>query len=345
MYNVLDRPSASAAVDDTRSRCTGLSIITPAFNEAENLPALYERLAPVLDDVNSAWEWIIVDDHSMDATFHVIRDLASRDRRVRGVRFARNSGSHAAITYGLHQARGGAAAVIAADLQDPPEVLPSVIAEWRQGAQVVWASRGARPDQGWASLGFARLYYAMMRRLAGMHNMPVMGADFFLVDRRVLDALKEFGETNSSVLALITWMGFRQTTVTYDKAARGSGRSGWSLEKKIKLVLDSITAWTYFPIRLMSYVGFAVALVGFLYAAVILAIASRGNPVEGWSSLMIVVLVVGGIQMIMMGVLGEYLWRALDEARRRPRFLIEAATDELGVVPDHSLGERGLAHP
>jgi dolichol-phosphate mannosyltransferase len=334
MQHLLDRtPVETADADDGPSNRPRLSVVTPAYNEEQNLPLLYERLSRVLDDVDPRWEWIVVDDHSADATFGTICRLADKDSRVRGVRFARNSGSHAAISYGLHHASGQAAVVLAADLQDPPEVLPSVIDEWRNGAQVVWAARASRADQSKLNLGFSRLYYVLMRKLVGMHNMPANGADFFLVDRRILDALRQFGESNSSVLALITWMGFRQATITYNKGVRNHGRSGWSLEKKLKLVLDSITSWTYFPIRLMSYVGFLVAMLGFIYAGVVLAISVRGSPIEGWSSLMIVVLVIGGIQMVMMGVLGEYLWRALDEARHRPRFLIEAATDDGDAKP------------
>ena len=154
-----------------------------------------------------------------------------------------------------------------------------------------------------------------------------MGADFFLIDRVVINALRQFNEANASILALITWMGFRQTIITYGKQARQHGRSGWSLENKLKLAVDSITSFTYLPIRLMSYVGLVVAMLGFLYAVVVIINALAGHPVQGWASLMVVLLVVGGIQMLMMGVLGEYVWRALDEARQRPRYLIEATTE------------------
>jgi dolichol-phosphate mannosyltransferase len=157
-----------------------------------------------------------------------------------------------------------------------------------------------------------------------MNEMPATGADFFLIDRRVIDALSEFNENNASLMALITWMGFRQTQITYTKEARLHGSSGWNLEKKLKLVVDSVTSFTYLPIRLMSYLGVFVAILGFLYAGFVIWNAIAGRPSEGWSSLMVVVLVVGGIQMLMMGILGEYIWRALDEARQRPRYILEA---------------------
>jgi polyisoprenyl-phosphate glycosyltransferase len=308
-----------------------LSVVTPAYNEAENLPLLYEKLSQVLNIPELTWEWIIVDDHSRDETFAVITELTKRDSRIRGIRFARNFGSHTALTCGLHYAKGDCAAIMAADLQDPPEILLELIASWRKGAQVVWAVRQRRHGEKVSTVGFARLYYFLMRHVVGLREMPATGADFFLIDQLVIEALQQFNESHVSVLALITWMGFRQTYIAYDKQARLHGQSGWNLEKKLKLILDSVTSFTYLPIRLMSYTGFVVALLGFLYAGVVVINALTGsNPVQGWSSLMVVILVLGGMQMLMMGVLGEYLWRALDESRRRPRYLIE---DTINISP------------
>ena len=304
-----------------------LSVVTPAYNEALNLPLLYDRISAVLTPMDLDWEWIIVDDHSADDTFAVITGIAMRDTHVRAIRFARNFGSHKAILCGLDHAQGDCTIVLAADLQDPPETIPTLLEKWREGAHVVWAARAGRDGEKATTVGLARLYYLLMRHVVGMKEMPSMGADFFLIDRRVADALRRFNESNTSILALITWMGFSQTTVTYDKQARAHGRSGWSMEKKLKLAVDSITSFTYLPIRLISYAGMIVALLGFLYAAVVMANALIGRPVHGWASLMVVLLVIGGIQMLMMGVLGEYLWRALDEARQRPRYLIEATTE------------------
>ncbi len=300
-----------------------VSIVTPAFNEARNLRALYERLRVTLRGMDADWEWLIVDDHSRDGTFDLVRELAQQDRRVKGVRLARNSGAHMALLCGLHRAAGDCAVVLAADLQDPPEVVPRLVTEWEQGAQVVWAGRETREGEGAGTLGAALLYYWIMRRLVGMETMPERGADFFLVDRRVLDALKLFRETNVSVPALITWMGFRQREIGYTKQSRQHGASGWSLRKKLKLLVDSITSFTYLPIRLMSYLGCAVSAAGFIYAGIVFLNFIFSESVQGWSSLMVVLLVLNGIQMTMLGVLGEYLWRALDESRQRPRFLVE----------------------
>jgi polyisoprenyl-phosphate glycosyltransferase len=305
-----------------------VSLVTPAFNEAENLPVLHRRIAelsagqPAFD-----WEWLVVDDHSSDATFEVLRKLSGVDSSLRAFRLARNSGSHAAIACGLAKARGDCAIVLAADLQDPPERIPEMLAAWRSGAQIVWAERsGARPA--WSSL-----YWMLMRHLAAVPQTPAAGADFVLLDRVAVNAVGQFAESNVSILALMTWMGFRQASITYEKEARLHGQSGWTLRKKRKLVVDSITSFSYFPIRLMAYIGFVVAFGGFLYAFLIVANAFQGHRPEGWASLMVVVLTLGGLQMLMMGVLGEYLWRALEEARARPRYLIEDTLDGAAITP------------
>src|SRR5215510_8028653 len=284
-----------------------LSVVTPAYNEQGNLLILYEGLSNTLASIDIDWEWIVVDDHSSDMTFAAISEIAHRDRGVHAI-------GHCAVT-------------MAADLQDPPEVLPALLKKWFAGAQVVWAVRAHREGEKASTISYSRLYHTLMRHVVGLKEIPPPGADFFLLDRRVLDAFLEFKESNVSVFALISWMGFRQETIAYDKQARLYGRSGWTLKKKLKLLVDSVTSFTYLPMRLMSYLGFFVAFAGFVYAGLVLENYFAGQPAPGWSSLMIVVLVVGGMQMLMMGVLGEYLWRALDESRRRPRYLIEATTN------------------
>jgi len=303
-----------------------LSILTPACNEAHNLPKLYKRICETLDSLDLRWEWIIIDDHSADKTFNTIVDLAEVDSRVFGLRLARNFGSHTAITCGLQHAKGRCAVIMAADLQDPPETLPHLLAKWYEGMHVVWAVRARREGERTSNLGFARSYYWLMHRVVGIKQIPATNADFFLIDRCVIEAFKQFNESNVSILALIMWMGFRQTTITYIKQSRLTSRSGWSLEKKLKLAIDSVTSFTYLPIRLMSYIGFFVALLGFIYAGFVAFNALIGSPIAGWSSLMLVILVFGGLQMLMIGILSEYLWRALDESRRRPRYLIENIT-------------------
>jgi polyisoprenyl-phosphate glycosyltransferase len=311
-----------------------LSIITPAFNEAANLEAMYARLAAAAAGAGLDWEWVIVDDHSRDATFDVTRALAARDPRVRGLRLARNSGSHTAIACGLHHVTGDAAVVLAADLQDPPETLAAMLAEWRAGAQVVWAVRRQRSGESMPTLGFSRIYYFIMRHIVGMSEMPATGADFFLADRVVIDAFRRFPERHVSVLALITWMGFRQAFVEYDKQQRHAGRSGWTLAKKVKLVVDSVTGFSDAPIRLCSYAGVALMLAGVLLG--VASVASSAVPGAGQVLVIAIVIGLAGIQLLALGIIGEYVWRALDEARRRPPYLIEAiAGAATEAVPAH----------
>ncbi len=306
-----------------------LSIVTPAFNEEKNLPLLYEKLVAELDGA-AKWEWIVIDDHSRDETFKVLSDLAAKDPRVRGVRFTRNFGSHRAILCGLERMKGACAVVMAADLQDPPEVVPELLAKWKEGFKVVWAVRSKREGVGAGSLFMSRLYYFMMRRFVGLKDMPAEGADFLLLDRRVAEALRQFHENHFSVFAMITWMGFKQTGVVYDKKARLHGESGWSLEKKLKLALDSIVSFSYQPMRLISALGLLSMLAGGIWLAWELLNPDLSTLGEGWSRFAALLLMVSGMQWAMMGVLGEYLWRALDEARRRPRFLIEDSTPDEG---------------
>ncbi len=298
-----------------------LSIVTPAYNEAANLPQLHARLVETMTRVGGDWEWVIVDDHSRDDTFQVIENLALRDARVRGFRLSRNSGSHVAITCGLHHVDGDAAVMMAADLQDPPDTLSAMIARWRHGAQVVWATRRAQPGER-PHRGFATLYYWIMRNVVGMREMPARGADFFLIDRAVLDAYRRFPERNVSVLALITWLGFRQEFVEYDKQPRVAGQSGWTFSKKVKLVIDSVASFSEFPIRVCSYIGLTLMGIG----VIVLIVSLTLLPALGAGILFLLAVFLGlsGLQLLALGIVGEYVWRALDESRRRPAYLIEA---------------------
>ena len=302
-----------------------LSIVTPAFNEASNLDALHARLVRFFDRIDADWEWIIIDDHSRDDTFGVIERLTVGDSRVRGVRLARRSGSHVAITCGLHHAHGDAAVMLAADLQDPPEIIESMIAAWRQGAQIVWAARRTPPS------AMSALYYRLMRSVVGMTDMPANGADFFLVDRAVLDAFRQFPERNVSVLALITWIGFRQVTVTYDKQPRVSGTSGWTLARRARLFVDSVTAFSDFPIRLCAYFGAALMLIAAVTGVV--AIVLLPGIMAALLAVIAVLLGLTSIQLLALRIVGEYVWRALDESRRRPHYLIERTACARPFVP------------
>src|SRR5262245_47528736 len=316
--SMLSSPEASTPV---------LSVIVPCFNEEQNFPSLYERVRAVLDAQGISWELIAVDDHSHDRTFEMASNLAREDPRVQVIRLARNVGSHVALMCGLDHALGSAAVIIAADMQDPPDIIRELLLRWREGDQVVWALRAERKGVSAVDGFFSRVFHKITARILGREDLAGHGADLFLVDRVVINALTQCQEGNLSLFALLAWLGFRQSMVPYVKQERQHGRSGWTLRKKLKLFVDSVTAFSYFPIRVMSLFGIAIACLGFVYAMFVAAhTVLLGTPVEGWSSLMIVVLVIGGVQMTMLGILGEYLWRTLDEARRRPRYNIERVT-------------------
>lgn len=310
-----------------------LSVITPAYNEEENLPELYVRLRQVLEGLEVDWEWLVVDDHSRDRTFQRAELLALSDPRVAVLRLSRNCGSHAALTCGLHHASGDCAVVLAADLQDPPEVIPQLLEQWRQGQQVVWAVRASRAGESKSTTTFARLYYQIMRKVVGLKDMPASGADFFLMDRVVLDNFKRLHEENASILALISWMGFRQGYIDYHKAPRKHGRSGWTLQKKLKLVVDSVASFSYLPLRLMSYAGMVMAVLGFIYLLVVIFNRLVGTPAAGWTEIVSLILLLNGVQMLVLGILGEYTWRALSAARRRPLYMVEAVAGRLKQPP------------
>jgi len=311
-----------------------LSILTPAFNEATNLDALYARVASATTQLGVEWEWLIVDDHSRDETFAAVQRLAAADPRVRGVRLARNSGSHVAITCGLHLVRGDAAVMMAADLQDPPETLGAMLERWKAGAQVVWAVRRQRPGET-SHVGFAAVYYWLMRRVVGMTEMPANGADFFLVDRMVIEAFRRFPERSVSVLALVMWLGFRQEFIEYDKQPRASGKSGWTLARKITLVVDSVTAFSEAPIRACALIG--VALLAVAMVLLVAGLAVWAQTGHGHLVLLVAAMAgVGGLQLVATGLVGEYVWRALEESRRRPQFVIEAASEAAAPTDEHA---------
>ena len=298
-----------------------ISILTPAFNESVNLEALHARLTQTMTQLGEEWEWLIIDDHSRDDTFAVVQRLALMDSRVRGIRLARNRGSHVAITCGLHHVRGDAAVMMASDLQDPPETLGALFQKWRSGAQVVWATRREQPGAQ-THAGFASIYYWIMRTVVGMTEIPARGADFFLIDRVVIDAFRRCDEQHVSVFALITWLGFKQEYIEYDKQPRAAGRSGWTIARKIKLVVDSITAFSDAPIQACWLLGAALMALGLITVVVGLVVF------ESLQAAVVVLLgaMAGctGLVLCALAMLGEYVWRGLDQSRRRPLYLIEA---------------------
>ena len=309
----------------------GVSVVLPAYREAGNLNGLIPRVLAHLP-ADTVSEVIVVDDHSDDGTIEVVRSWAGQDPRVRGIRLARNAGSHMAILCGMSYARGAAVVVLAADGQDPPELIPALVASWQGGAQVVWAVRERREGESRLSLAFSAAYYKLMNRWTSV-RLPSTGADFFLLDRRVVDVLKALPERNTSLFALVSWLGFRQAEVRYDKKARSSGKSSWTFGKKLRLAMDSLFGFSVAPLKLASALGFLYALGGFTYA--ILLVINRitagrvfgGVAVQGWSALMVIILISSGSLMLVLGLFGEYLWRTLEEVRGRPRFIVEESVN------------------
>ncbi len=299
-----------------------ISIITAFLNEAENLPEFKRRVLAAVSDLPDGYEIVLVDDHSTDRGASFARSWAATEANVQYVRLSRNCGSHAAFSAGLAVCRGDCAVLLAADLQDPPEVIGQLIEQWEQQFDVVWAARAERRGERWSTRLCAAAYYAVMRRL-GLPEMPRGGADFLLMDRKVIDAYNAIPEKNTSFLALVLWMGFRQTSIEYAKHTRRAGVSKWTLAKKIKLFVDSVVSFSYTPIRAASGLGLLISLIAFAMAVQVIYNALRGNPVAGYSSVMVVVLGLGGLQLLMLGILGEYLWRAFDQARGRPWYIVE----------------------
>lgn len=300
---------------------TTLSVIISAYNEASNLPTLRKRLHEALKPLDVALEIVLVDDHSSDLTPQLIDQWAAEDGRVTSIRLSRNCGSHAAYSAGLRNCRGDLAVILAADLQDPPEFIPRLISESATGFDMVWARRDARNEtDGKAGISSSIANWIFEKTLP---NWPKGGVDFFLVNRRVIDAYKSIPEKNTSFVAVLLWMGFNQTVIAYEKESRLSGVSKWTLARKIRLFVDCIVAFSDFPIRMASYLGLAFSILGFIYALAVIVWRIAGQPITGWASTIVIVLVMGGVQLLVLGILGEYLWRTFDEARRRPAYIIE----------------------
>ncbi|MDI3262635.1 MAG: glycosyltransferase family 2 protein [Fulvimonas sp.] len=302
---------------------TQLTIVVPAYNEAAVLERFHRRLAAVLDRLPLACAVLYVDDGSTDASWAVIATLAAHDARVGAIRLSRNFGKEAALTAGLDQVREGAAVVIDADLQDPPELIPELVARWQAGDDVVYATRRARAGESWFKRFTAAAFYRLMERLAET-PMPRDTGDFRLLSRRALDALAQLRERQRFMKGLFAWIGYRQSAVYYDRAPREAGRSQWNYWRLLHLAVEGITSFSTAPLRLATWAGLAAALLAFVYGLWVLTKALLyGDPVRGYPTLMLVILFLGGMQLFALGVIGEYLGRNYAESKRRPLYFIE----------------------
>lgn len=302
-----------------------ISVVVPVYFNEESLPRLAERLREVASGADYELEVIFVDDGSKDDSWRRITEIAGSWPQARGVRLTRNFGSQMAILAGLQEVAGDAAAVLSADLQEPPELLPRMLEAWRRGATAVLAVRKGRPER-WRTRAAANLYYRVLRLLA-LSEMPAGGFDCFLIGRPAIDFLVEVREIHATLPGLLLWSGFPTALVPYERLARQQGRSRWTLAKRVKLFIDSVISFSYAPLRWMSIAGAVLAFLAFAYAGLLIVLKIfRGQPIQGWTSLMVAVTFFSGVQLLSLGILGEYLWRTLDAARARKGFLVRERT-------------------
>lgn len=304
------------------------SIVVPIYNEEGSLPVLYERMVKVMDSTGEAWELVLVDDGSQDQSADMIRTLVKQDSRVRQVILARNFGHQIAVTAGLDHSRGDAIVIIDADLQDPPEVILDLIEKWREGFEVVYAVRETREGETLFKLWTARLFYRLINKITSM-KIPVDTGDFRLIDRKVVNVLNQMREHHRFLRGMSVWVGFKQTGVKYKRAARYAGETHYPLKKMVKLATTAITGFSFFPLQAATYLGFIASGISIITIPVVVTMRLLGNQqFLGQASTLISVLFLGGVQLIFLGVLGEYIGRIYDEVRNRPLYIVRESPEE-----------------
>ncbi|NUQ36941.1 MAG: glycosyltransferase family 2 protein [Caldilineales bacterium] len=302
-----------------------LSIVAPVFNEELILPELYRRVAETLDGAGENWELVLVNDGSSDRSFKIMSELHAADPRVRVINFSRNFGHQIAITAGADYAQGDAVVIIDADLQDPPAVILEMIAKWREGYELVYAVRKQRKGETWFKLFTASFFYRLINRITGV-RIPLDTGDFRLMDRKVVDVLREIREYHRFMRGLSVWVGFKQTGVHYVREERFAGETKYPLRKMLRFALDGITSFSHLPLQLATYMGFIIA--GLSVIGIILTIILRLSGSQaflGQASTLVAVLFIGGIQLISLGIIGEYLGRIYNEVKRRPLYIVREA--------------------
>jgi polyisoprenyl-phosphate glycosyltransferase len=307
------------------------TIVAPIFNESENIPELYRRVAEVMDSTGDTWELVLVDDGSSDNSAELIRELANQDGRVRPLIFARNFSHQIAVTAGLDYSRGEAVVVIDSDLQDPPEVILDLIKKWKEGNQVVYAVRAEREGETWFKTFTASLFYRIIYRITDV-KIPMDTGDFRLMDRKVVDVMNHMRERHRFLRGMSAWVGFKQVGVPYKRAARFAGSTKYPFRKMFKLALNAITGFSYFPLQMATYLGFFSAGISILAIPVIIFGRLTGmQAFLGQASTLVAVLFLGGVQLISLGILGEYIGRIYDEVKGRPLYIVsEGPSDKVG---------------
>ena len=304
------------------------SIVAPIYNELENIPELHRRIREVMDSTGEPWELVLVDDGSTDGSTDAIRKLAQEDDCVRPVIFARNFGHQIAITAGWDYARGDAIVIIDADLQDPPELILEMGKKWKEGYEVVYAVRTEREGESWFKLWTASLFYRLIYRITDV-KIPLDTGDFRLMDRKVVDVLKKMRERHRFPRGMSAWVGFKQVGVEYKRSARKAGETKYPFRKMFRLALNAITSFSYFPLQVATFFGFASASIAIIAIPVVIALRLAGSQFfEGQTTTLISVLFLGGVQLISLGILGEYVGRLYDEAKGRPLYIVREAPKE-----------------
>jgi len=305
-----------------------ISIVAPVFNELGNLDILYQRISEVLDSTGESWELVLVDDGSTDGSTERIMELAAKDQRVRPVIFARNFGHQIAVTAGLDYCRGDAVVIIDSDLQDPPEVILDLITKWREGYQVVYAVREEREGETWFKLLTASLFYRLIYRITDV-KIPMDTGDFRLLDRKVVNVLNSMRERHRFLRGMASWVGFKQIGVPYRRAARFSGQTKYPFRKMFRLALNAVTSFSYFPLQIASFMGFISAGFSILAIPIVFIMRLAGSQAFfGQASTLLAVLFLGGVQLISLGILGEYIGRIYDEVKGRPLYIVSQAPQE-----------------
>ena len=305
------------------------SVVVPIYNEVESLDELHHRLHQVMDKVastyNENWELVLVDDGSQDGSTEKIKKLAEQDEHVRPVIFARNFGHQIAVTAGMDYSRGQAVIIIDADLQDPPEVIPELINEWKNGNEVVYAVRSEREGESWFKEITAKLFYRLINRITNV-EIPLDTGDFRLLDRKVVEQMNRMHERHRFLRGMAAWVGFKQKGVSYKRAARFAGETKYPFKKMIKFAVDAITGFSYFPLQLAMYMGFFAAGISILSIPIVIYERLAGHKAFlGQATTLIAVLFLGGVQLICVGILGEYIGRLYDEVKGRPLYIVREA--------------------
>ncbi len=304
------------------------TIIAPIYNELENLPILYDRVTEVMDKSGQSWELILVDDGSTDGSTNLIREIAQNDARIRPVIFARNFGHQIAVTAGLDYSRGQAVVIIDADLQDPPEVILQLIEKWQEGYEVVYAVRSDREGETFFKKVTASVFYRLIFRITDV-KIPLDTGDFRLMDRKVVSVMNSMREHHRFMRGMSAWVGFKQVGVPYKRAARFAGETKYPFKKMMKLALTAITGFSYVPLQIATYMGFISAGISLIAIPVVILMRILGSQqFTGQATTLIAVLFLGGVQLVSLGILGEYIGRIYDEVKGRPLYIVSEAPSD-----------------